>query len=75
MSKADKAMGDIDTMASEPQVPGVYKPGTARNDVLAGKDIDADHGGINSTRDVPQINDVVGTHASTAPTPKDLGIS
>jgi len=37
--------GDIDESASFQQVPNVYKP-NAKNDVLAGKDIDEGHGGI-----------------------------
>ena len=48
MSKANTAMGDIDAAASKQQVPGVYQPSAAK-DVLAGKDIDEGHGGINQT--------------------------
>lgn len=70
-------MGDIDASASLEQVPGVYKP-SAKNDVLAGMDIDDNHGGVNDTKVV--ADDAASTtsmtmHSSSAPTPKEMGIS
>ena len=74
VSKADRAMGDLDEASSNSQVSKVYQP-SSNKDALAGKDIDEGHGGINSTVNIPQRNDVVATHNSTANTPEDMGIS
>ena len=64
--------GDIDE-APAPQVKPVM--GNSGKPATISKDIDEGHGGINSTRAVPQRDDVVRTVSTTAPTAKDLGIS
>jgi hypothetical protein len=70
-------MGDIDASASLEQVANVYRPSSAK-DLIAGKDIDEGHGGINQTRickDGAASANTISTHSSSAPTPEDLGIS
>ena len=52
-------MSSIDNH-SAPQIKGVYNY-SASKDSMSYKDIDEGHGGIDSTVNVPQINDVVNT--------------
>lgn len=68
-------MGDIDAAASLEQVGNVVKP-PASKDVLAGKDIDEGHGGINvivNAKDGAAGSTTMTTHSSSAPTPEDMG--
>lgn len=77
MSKADKAMGDIDEMASKQQVPGVYKYRSEYS--MAHEDIDTGpHGGVNDiveAKDGAAGSTTMTMHSSSAPTPADMGIS
>ncbi len=52
--------GDIDAASSNPQVSPVYQP-SAKNDAVGNKSTNEGHGGINSTVNVSQVNDVVST--------------
>jgi hypothetical protein len=68
-------MLDIDASASLEQVPGVYQP-SSKHDMLAGKDIDEGHGGINQTVQVTDgaaSSTTMTMHSSSAPTPEDMG--
>lgn len=65
--------GDIDKAASADQVSTVAKP-SAKNDHMS-MDVDEMHGGVNSTVNVKQINDVVRTHSTAGPTAADLGLN
>lgn len=70
-------MGDIDESASLEQVPNVVKP-PASKDILAGKDIDEGHGGINQTVravDGAASSTTRSTHDSSCPTAAEMGIN
>ncbi len=57
-------MGDLDGSASYEQVSEVYQP-SAKNDLLAGKDIDEGHGGVNQpVKTVAPNTDDVTIHQS-----------
>lgn len=51
--------GDIDDASSLEQVSNVVHPPMPSS--AAYKDVDEDHGGMNSTVEVPQVNDVIST--------------
>lgn len=70
-------MGDIDDASSKEQVSNVVHP-PASKDILVGKDIDEDHGGINvivHPEDGAASANTMTTHTSSCPTAAEMGIN
>ena len=69
--------GDIDDASSLEQVSNVVHPPVPS--AAAYKDIDEDHGGVNSTVEVPQPqpagSTTISTHSSSCPTAAEMGIN
>lgn len=71
--------GDFDAATSSQQVPKVYKdPTPPSKELLAGKDIDEGHGGINDivrATDGAASSTTMTTYNCSSPTPEEMGIN